>query len=165
MLLVTDVHYFELGGARAAGVLLEHWSDGAPFEEVTVTIDRVEPYVSGAFYRRELPCLLALLEQVEHPLEAIVVDGHVWLGDRPGLGAHLHQATGIPVVGVAKNPHAAGGTHPVHRGSSRVPLHVSAIGLPEDQACQHIRQMAGEHRLPTVLKHVDHLARALPTAR
>ena len=60
---------------------------------------------TGEFYRRELPCLLAVLQNIPKP-DVIVIDGYVWLGSgHSGLGAHLYDAlnqTGA-VVGVAKS--------------------------------------------------------------
>src|SRR5437763_16343625 len=103
MLACVDVDYRE-EGAVAACVLFRAWADELPAEERTVRIDRVEPYQPGQFYKRELPCLLSVLRPVldRGPLEAIVVDGYVWLGDeqRPGLGARLHEALGqvVPVI-------------------------------------------------------------------
>ncbi|MCH9688782.1 MAG: endonuclease V [Deltaproteobacteria bacterium] len=159
MLLATDVHYFDQGGARAAGVVLDGWSAEASHHELTAHVDHVQPYVTGQFYRRELPCLLRLLGCVELSIDCVVVDGHVWLGTKAGLGAHLHEATGLPVVGVAKNPHAAGGARPVRRGGSTVPLYVSSVGLPVEDACRSVTQMHGPHRLPTALKRADRIAR------
>lgn len=159
MLLLTDVHYFDSGGARAAGVTLHDWGDAEPAGTFTVPIAEVEPYASGQFFRRELPCLLRLCNSLTSTPELVVVDGHVWLGDRPGLGAHLHRAIGCPVVGVAKNAHVAGGVSPVLRGRSERPLYVSAIGLEPAQAVAAVRSMAGPHRLPAMLKRVDRLAR------
>src|SRR5262245_26211321 len=105
MIACVDVDY-RADGALAALVGCRSWTDATPSLELTETIARVEPYEPGQFYKRELPCLLAVLRRVPEPIDLVVVDGFVWLGDesRPGLGAHLHCALGgsIPVVGVAK---------------------------------------------------------------
>lgn len=159
MLLVTDVHYLQEGGARAAGIVLDDWADENVGRHHLSHIDRVEPYVTGEFYRRELPCLLPLVEQAGSAITYIIVDGHVWLGDEPGLGAYLHRAIGMPVVGIAKNAHIAGGTVAVFRGQSETPLHVSAVGIDVEVACAGLRAMHGPYRLPTALKRVDRLAR------
>ena len=109
--------------------------------------------------------MLALVESVEEPLEAIVIDGYVWLdaAGRPGLGAHLFEALGgrIPVVGVAKSafqgsPHA----ERVLRGTSARPLYVTAAGLDARQAAAAVGSMHGPHRFPTVLQRADALSRA-----
>ena len=56
----------------------------------------VAAYVPGQFYRRELPCLLAVFGLVRQPLEIILIDGYVWLDAQgmPGLGGHLFDALG-----------------------------------------------------------------------
>src|SRR4051812_8227741 len=102
MIAAVDVCY-GVAGAVAACILFHAFTDEAPVDVLLSTIERVEPYEPGAFYRRELPCLLAVLELVKTPLEAVVIDGYVWLSRdlRPGLGARLHEALGgtTPVIG------------------------------------------------------------------
>ncbi|MBW8851050.1 MAG: endonuclease V [Xanthomonadales bacterium] len=162
-ILATDVHYTE-PGAVAAGVLFDDWCAAAPLRTVTSRLDTVEAYAPGAFYRRELPCLLGLLrEHALHP-DVIVVDGHVFLDDagRAGLGKHLFDALDgrVPVIGVAKTAFAGmDARFAVLRGDSRRPLYVTAAGLPLAQAQAHVRAMHGAHRVPTLLKAVDRLCR------
>ena len=164
-----DVDYGEsTQGATAACVLFAEWRDRAATIEHRIQISRVADYQPGQFYKRELPCILEVLEQVKVAKQAtpeiVLVDGHVWLerpGD-PGLGAHLHAALAekIPVIGVAKSAFK-GSTHArqVLRGQSQKPLFVTAIGIDLDVAASHVASMAGQHRLPTLLKRVDALAR------
>jgi deoxyribonuclease V len=131
---------------------------------VVERLARVEPYQPGEFYRRELPCLLAVLGKAGAPPAAVVIDGYVWLGDegRPGLGAHLYAALGqaVPVIGVAKT-HFAGVrvARPVLRGGSKRPLWVTASGIDADTAARHVAAMYGPFRVPTLLKRVDQLCR------
>jgi deoxyribonuclease V len=164
MLACVDVDY-RADGAVAACALFADWADGVAAAEAVRRIADVEPYQPGAFYKRELPCLLAVLADVAEPLEAVVVDGYVWTGDvgRMGLGAHLWEALGrrVPVVGVAKTHFRSATTAlPVLRGDSRRPLWVTAAGLDAATAADHVRCMHGPHRLPTLLKHVDRLCRS-----
>ena len=93
MIAALDVRYDEdaLTGQGAA-VVFEQWDDAVPLAEYTATFNGIEPYVPGQFFKRELPCLLAVLEKVREPLDQIIVDGFVSLGDRPGLGMHLWEA-------------------------------------------------------------------------
>jgi deoxyribonuclease V len=125
-------------------------------------IESVAEYQPGEFYRRELPCLLAVLERGP-AAEVAVVDGYVWLGpERPGLGAHLFEALGkrIAVIGVAKTRFAgAGEAVPMYRGESRSPLYVTAAGVGVTEAAGWIARMAGPYRVPEMLKRVDQLAR------
>jgi len=163
MLAALDVDYREDGTAVAAVVLFGAWDAPAPDAEIAVRVQQVAAYEPGAFYKRELPCLLAALaEVVESEIEVVVVDGHVWLGEgRPGLGAHLYEALegAASVIGVAKNAFTGAPAQEVLRGDSTRPLFVTAVGIEPEVAAQHVRDMAGEHRLPTLLKRVDRLAR------
>ena len=163
MIAALDVCY-GVTDAVAACVLFQAFTDEAPADVLFATITGVEPYEPGAFYRRELPCLLAVLALVKTPLEAVIIDGYVWLsGDgRPGLGAHLFEALGrtTPVIGVAKTGFAGADLAvPVLHGGSAKPLFVTAIGVESDRAADWIRGMHGEHRLPTLLKRVDRACR------
>ena len=162
MLAALDVDYRDDGSAVAGVVLFAAWTDAAPSQERAVRVREVAEYEPGAFYVRELPCLLAALAAVESELDAVIVDGHVWLGaERPGLGAHLYEALGrrIPVIGVAKSAFTGAPAQEVLRGDSARPLYVTAAGLDPAEAARRVRDMAGEHRLPTLLKRVDRLAR------
>jgi deoxyribonuclease V len=157
-----DVDY-RAPGACAAGVLFRDWSDDVAIEERTVWIPKVEPYASGRFYLRELPCLLAVLK-VLSPVESVIIDGYVWLGgeSKPGLGAHLYRALEekIPVIGVAKSRfRAVDSVCEVTRGKSARPLYVTAVGMPAELAGEHVRSMHGGHRIPTLLARVDQLCR------
>jgi deoxyribonuclease V len=163
MIACVDVDYRD-HEAVAACVLFRAWADGHSAGELVERIARVEPYQPGQFYRRELPCLLAVLGRVPDPLEAVVVDGYVWLRDEhsPGLGAHLHQALGraVPVIGVAKTCfQSAGAAKAVVRGGSHKPLYVTAAGIDAEAAAQHVKDMHGPFRIPTLLKQVDQLCR------
>jgi deoxyribonuclease V len=158
----VDVHYPESGGARAALVLAEERSFATIVEERVRWLPEVAPYQPGHFFARELPALRAVLAGPD-PLDLVVVDGYVDLDPegRPGLGAHLHEQIGVPVIGVAKTAfrtatHAAA----VHRGTAIRPLYVTAAGIPIDEAAALVAAMAGEYRLPDALRRVDALSRA-----
>jgi len=165
----ADVQYHDNGVARAAAVLAASASLWPAVDEKTVEVANVEPYVPGEFWRRELPCLRALLDGVV-PLSLLVIDGYVDLdpAGRPGLGARAHEEFGVPVIGVAKTPFATA-THavPVLRGSSGAtrPLYVTAAGLPLADAAGLVREMAGRYRLPDALRRADALARGREAVR
>lgn len=163
MILAVDVHYTD-PGAVAAGVCFEDWRDARPSRTCISCFDAVAPYEPGAFYRRELPCLLGLLREHALQPDLIVVDGYVFLDDdgRPGLGKHLFDALDgrVPVIGVAKTAFVGIGTdHEVLRGDSARPLYVSAAGMLLADAKAHVLAMHGAHRLPTLLKAVDRACR------
>lgn len=163
-----DVGYIDTAAgktsARAACVTIQRWTDAEPSSQHVVHVPEVEPYEPGQFYRRELPCIRAVLAALSQPPATIVIDGYVWLGpnNEPGLGVYLHKAVGgkTPVIGVAKNRYQAT-THAeeLHRGTSDRPLFITAIGIPDQEAANHIAEMHGNHRIPTILHQADRLTR------
>ncbi len=163
MILAVDVAYTG-ASAVAAGILLKEWDAGMPAREIVVRIPHVEEYVPGEFYRRELPCIEAVLKELAETPDCIVVDGYVTLGDPPrdGLGAVLWNKLGraVPVVGVAKSKYIGVPEDSLLlRGGSTRPLFVTAAGMTTEEAKQRVLSMAGKHRLPDMLKYVDGVAR------
>ncbi len=163
MIACVDVDYRDTN-AVAACILLNDWTDTEPAAAYVETIHSIAPYEPGSFYKRELPCVLAVLEQVSEYVDVIVIDGYVWLDEtgRPGLGAHLFRELGekTPVLGVAKRSfHANEAAEEVLRGESQRALYVTAAGMNVAQAAARVQRMHGEHRIPTVLKTVDRLCR------
>ncbi len=161
-LVIVDVDYRE-SEAIAAAVVAQSWDAATAIETRTTCITDVEPYKPGAFFERELPCILQVLALVQSDYRAIVIDGYVDLDEygRAGLGAHLYDRINMVVVGVAKT--AFHGSHfaiPVVRGTSQKPLFVTARGIDKDHAARLVRRMHGSFRLPTLIKEVDTLARA-----
>jgi deoxyribonuclease V len=71
------------------------------------------------------------------------------------------------VVGVAKTRFAgAGGSAvPICRGGSRSPLYITAAGADAIDAAGWVAAMHGPHRVPTLLKRVDRLARTAEIGR
>jgi deoxyribonuclease V len=166
MMCAVDVHYDPAGRfARAAVVGFEEWTSSEAVEERTLEVDQVVDYVPGEFYRRELPPVLEVLRQISRRPALVLVDGHVWLeASRPGLGARLHDALGgsVAVVGVAKTLYrGAEQLASITRGSSQKSLYVSAVGLDLAEAANGVKAMVGEHRIPSLLRQVDQLARGL----
>ncbi len=164
MILATDVDY-KGNTANAAGIVFKNWNDTESFKEYTVQLDKIKEYISGQFYKRELPCLTALLRSVNEEITTIVIDGFVWLSDiyKKGLGAYLYQKLDkkIPVIGVAKKSFYSLGENyrEIFRGESKSPLFITSAGIDLDIAAKNIEMMAGSHRLPILLKRADSLCR------
>jgi deoxyribonuclease V len=156
-----DAHYLEGRRTSVAAVVFNGYDDHTPTAEYHRIQVGTAAYVPGAFYKRELPAILALLDVIELPLDTLIVDGYVMLGSRPGLGKHLFEALAgrIPVIGVAKNRFKETSALSVYRGVSRNPLYVTAAGIDVSRAGNAIRKMRGAYRIPTLLKRVDQLAR------
>ncbi len=164
MILATDTHYSETA-SRTAGVWFREWSDEQPAGSCCLESNQApEEYEPGEFWRRELPPILALVEQLDFLPKLIIVDGYVWLDaqGRKGLGAHLHEALAgkIPVVGVAKHSFR-GSAHAISilRGQSERPLFVTSAGIDPERAAKAIVSMHGAYRQPDLLKLADSLCR------
>lgn len=159
MLCCVDVDY-QPAGVTAAAVGFAAWADPVAAIEVVVrSFDAPQPYEPGAFAKRELPYLTSVLARMP-ALDAVLVDAYVWLAPgRPGLGKALHDAAGLPVIGVAKTRFDGAAAIEVVRGDSARPLYVTAVGVDERAAAEHVRGMHGEFRIPTLIKRADALAR------
>jgi len=166
MLACVDVDYRPDDSATAACLLFEDWATAVIKAAHLAKVERVEAYRPGQFYRRELPCILQVLAQASGAPDVVLVDAYVTLDalGSPGLGARLHEALAgkVAVVGIAKTRYAAATTAiPVLRGASRTPLWVTAIGIDSMVAADRVRAMHGGHRVPTMLRMVDRLARGV----
>ncbi|MBL3658111.1 endonuclease V [Fulvivirga sp. 2943] len=168
MILAFDSFYFS-NKAKTVCLLFENWEDAAPYSILSEITEGVADYEPGEFYKRELPCILSLLEKVEHTIHTIIIDGYVTLTDKgkPGLGAHLYQSLDpkVPIIGVAKSGFHENSklVRELHRGESKNPLYITAAGMSADEAYDNIKKMDGPYRMPTLLKLLDKKTReALP---
>ena len=163
MNIILDVHY---SGKRAlvAGVQFQHWTDSQPQSTVTAVHPVSADYTPGQLFKRELPCLLAVLQNEPEAFETVIVDVYAHLQPplEKGLGAHLADRLPYPaiIIGVAKTAFKLSRrVEPVYRGRSKKPLFVSSLGLPIREAAQRIKQMDGKYRIPTLIKLADQLSR------
>lgn len=161
MILAFDT-YYRGNSAKTVAVAFEDWTDDKPAEIYHESIEGVKEYEPGQFYKRELPCILSLLQKIDTKhLEAIVVDGYVVLDDsgKPGLGGHLYEKleAQFPVIGVAKSNFAKLQRNKVEvcRGQSLNPLYITSKGKALTEAADNIRKMHGDYRMPTLLKVLD----------
>jgi deoxyribonuclease V len=160
VIVCVDVDYRETCVVTAC-VGFRAWTDAVPAREhVVQSAEPAAPYEPGRFFERELPYLRAALAGFGDPIELTIVDGYVWLdAGRPGLGAHLHAAIAVPVVGIAKTHYAGCDAIAVTRGESATPLYVTAVGIDAAMVAGHVVAMAGPFRIPTLIKRADTLAR------
>lgn len=165
MILAFDTYYYD-NKAKTVCLEFEKWSENKNFKIYTEIIDNVEEYIPGEFYKRELPCIISLLNKCDlKNIEVIIVDGFVYLDDENkfGLGGYLYEKLNkkIPIIGVAKTNFATIEKHkkPLFRGESKKPLFITAIGIELDDAVQKIESMNGEYRIPTLLKELDRLTK------
>lgn len=161
MILAFDTYYFE-NKAKTVCITFNEWMDVEPAEIFEETINGVTEYESGAFYKRELPCILSLLNKIRiENIKAIIIDGFVVLDNQGklGLGGHLFKQikSSIPVIGVAKSGFHGNEKNVIEllRGESKKPLFITAIGMGLETAFEHIKSMHGNYRIPTLLKILD----------
>lgn len=159
MILALDTAY---SGSRSAtaGVLFKDWQSESPEAVFSSCLDRLEEYLPGQFYKRELPCILNLLNEHALSVETIIVDGNVYLDDQglPGLGKHLfNELNGrSQVVGVAKNRFKSlSEKSAVYRGSSTKPVYVTTTFEDQEVIKANVQSMHGKFRIPTLLKIAD----------
>ena len=165
MILAFDTYYFE-NKARTVCLSFVDWDDAHKLKADSEILEGIADYEPGNFYKRELPSILSLLSKLAYQkIEAIIIDGFVFLDDeeKAGLGAHLYQALEekIPVIGVAKSNFATlnKNKREVFRGGSNSPLFITSAGLDLDSAAEKIKRMYGKHRIPGLLKELDQLTK------
>ncbi|WP_353165654.1 endonuclease V [Acinetobacter sp.] len=163
MILAIDVAYSETS-AQVAGGVFDAWDAADLFKRYRISLDHIMDYESGQFYKRELPCIEALLAHVTEQIDTIIIDGYVYLGNeqKAGLGQYLYEALirKVPVIGVAKNQFKGTPSNcEILRGQSIQPLYISAVGIELELAKQYVKNMHGKYRIPKLLKEVDRLSR------
>ncbi|WP_294285612.1 endonuclease V [uncultured Chryseobacterium sp.] len=166
MIYAFDTYYYE-DYANTVCLAFKDWNseqESAIFSEKTaITSD----YESGAFYKRELPCILNLLDKINlQPGDLIIVDGYVTLDEdgKNGLGGYLYESLGqkYPVIGIAKNGFNSNDPQrrTIYRGESKTPLFLTAKGIDVDAVRPEVERMHGNFRIPTLLKKLDQLTRS-----
>ncbi|MEU9056327.1 endonuclease V [Streptomyces sp. NPDC048384] len=177
----VDVAYDdERDVVAAAAVVL----DAATLDVVaeSTAVGRISfPYVPGLLAFREIPTVLAALDALPCPPGLVVCDGYGLAHPRRfGLASHLGVLTGLPTIGVAKNPftftyedpaRTRGSSAPLLAGDEEVgralrtrtavkPVFISVghrVTLPN--ACAHTLALTPEYRLPETTRRADALCR------
>lgn len=172
--LIFDVKYDdEKGLAKVAALEFENFTDKVETNSYTQDCKIYSEYIPGEFYKRELPSIMLLIQnnigisKLKDEYDTSIVDGLYMLGkDHPGLGARLKQEllnnydVDIEVIGIAKTYYkdceqVAG---IVYRGKDAIkPLYVN--GSLQKNYVDIVKNMAGDYRLPYLVKQVDKLSR------
>ncbi|MEY9996017.1 deoxyribonuclease V [Streptomyces sp. V4I8] len=177
----VDVAYDdERDVVAAAAVVL----DAATLDVVAeaTAVGRISfPYVPGLLAFREIPTVLAALDALPCPPGLVVCDGYGLAHPRRfGLASHLGVLTGLPTIGVAKNPFTftyddpgpeRAAASPLLAGPEEVgralrtrdtvkPVFVS-VGhrMSLDNACAHTLALTPAYRLPETTRRADSLCR------
>ncbi|WP_033946650.1 endonuclease V [Streptomyces sp. CNQ431] len=177
----VDVAYDDARGLVAAAAVVLDAATLQVVEEATAVGPVPFPYVPGLLAFRELPAVLVALAALAAPPGLVVCDGYgVAHPRRFGLASHLGVLTGLPAVGVAKNPFTftheppgerRGDQTPLTDGAEEVgralrtrtavrPVYVSTgHGVPLDRAVAHTLHLAPTYRLPETTRRADALCR------
>lgn len=161
MKLIIDVSYQD-NNAKVVGGFFENWNDEKLIKVSQKIVNNIKEYISGEFYKRELPCILEFLNDYDiNEIELIIIDGFVFLNDdnKQGLGGYLFESLDkrIPVIGVAKTSFHNNNKNVIDvlRGNSKKPLYISSIGIELLKASDLIKNMFGNNRMPNIIKQID----------
>ncbi|WP_030965208.1 endonuclease V [Streptomyces sp. NRRL S-378] len=182
--LVTgvDVAYDDTRDLVAAAAVVLDAATLEVVEEATAVGHVSFPYVPGLLAFRELPTVLAALDALTAGPGLVVCDGYGLAHPRGfGLACHLGVVTGLPSIGVAKNPFtfthdepgarrgdasalfAADGTEvgrALRTQDATKPVFVS-VGhkVSLDNACAHVLALSPRFRIPETTRRADSLCR------
>ncbi|MEU3671095.1 endonuclease V [Streptomyces virginiae] len=178
----VDVAYDDTRDLVAAAAVVLDAATLEVVQEATAVGHVSFPYVPGLLAFRELPTVLAALDALTVEPGLVVCDGYGLAHPRGfGLACHLGVVTGLPSIGVAKNPftftHEEPGTR---RGDAAAllaadgaevgralrtqdgtkPVYVS-VGhkVSLDNACAHVLALSPRFRIPETTRRADSLCR------
>ncbi|MFF8690765.1 endonuclease V [Streptomyces sp. NPDC015144] len=177
----VDVAYDDEHDVVVAAAVVLDAATAEVVAEATATGRVTFPYVPGLLAFREIPTVLAALEALPVDPGLVICDGYGRAHPRRfGLASHLGVVTGLPVIGVAKNPFTftyeqpgpcRGDRSPLLDGEEEVgaalrtqdgvkPVFVSVghrTGL--DNACAHTLLLSRGFRQPETTRRADALCR------
>ncbi len=176
---------FEAGGTvTRAAVAVLCYPELDVLETATARCPTTFPYVPGLLSFRELPAVLAALEQLREPPDLLLCDGQgIAHPRRFGIASHLGLLVDIPAIGVAKTrlcgthaepPHQRGAWTPLRADEEIIgavlrtrigvkPLYISPghrIGL--ETALAYVMRCCTRYRLPETTRHAHRLASGPP---
>jgi len=177
----VDVAYDDERDLVAAAAVVLDAATLAVVAETTAVGPVSFPYVPGLLAFREIPAVRAALDALPCPPGLVVCDGYGLAHPRRfGLASHLGVLTGLPTIGVAKNPFTfthddpgprRGSTAPLLAGTEEVgralrtrdgvkPVFVS-VGhrVSLDNAVAHVLALTPAYRLPETTRRADTLCR------
>ncbi|MFE7615290.1 endonuclease V [Streptomyces sp. NPDC057496] len=177
----VDVAYDDERDVVAAAAVVLDGATSEVLAETTAAGRITFPYVPGLLAFREIPTVLAALESLPVDPGLVICDGYGLAHPRRfGLASHLGVLTGLPTIGVAKNPFTfsyeqpgprRGDWSPLLDGEEEVgralrtqdgikPVFVSVghrTGI--DNACAHTLRLARDFRQPETTRRADALCR------
>ncbi|MDJ0462688.1 endonuclease V [Streptomyces sp. H27-C3] len=177
----VDVAYDDERDVVVAAAVVLDAATLTVLDEATAVGRVAFPYVPGLLAFRELPTVLAALESLSADPGLVVCDGYGLAHPRRfGLASHLGVVTGLPTIGVAKNPFTFRYEQPGPRRGDASPLldHNEEVGralrtqdavkpvfvsvghrVSLDNACAHTLRLAPDYRIPESTRRADTLCR------
>lgn len=178
----VDVAYDDERDLVAAAAVVLDAATLDVVEEATAVGHVSFPYVPGLLAFRELPTVLAALESLTVTPGLVVCDGYGLAHPRGfGLACHLGVVTGLPSIGVAKNPFTFTYEEPGARRGDASPLLApdgAVVGralrtqdgikpvyvsvghrVSLDNACAHTLALGPRYRIPETTRRADSLCR------
>lgn len=176
----VDVGFEAAGTVTRAAVAVLRYPELDVLETAIARRPTAFPYIPGLLSFRELPAVLAALEQLREPPDLLLCDGQgIAHPRRFGIASHLGLLVDIPAIGVAKTRLC--GTHeepPNQRGAwtplwgqgeiigavlrtrpGVKPLYISPghrVGL--ETAIAYVMGCCTRYRLPETTRHAHRLA-------
>ena len=176
----VDVGFEAAGTVTRAAVAVLRYPELELLETAIARRPTAFPYIPGLLSFRELPAVLAALEQLREPPDLLLCDGQgIAHPRRFGIASHLGLLVDIPAIGVAKTRLC--GTHeepPNQRGAwtplwgqgeiigavlrtrpGVKPLYISPghrVGL--ETAIAYVMGCCTRYRLPETTRHAHRLA-------
>jgi len=134
----VDVGYDNQRGLAHASIVVMRFPELTPLLHIQKFTPVDFPYISGLLAFREIPAILAALEELPAMPDLLMVDGHgIAHPKRMGIAAHLGLLLDVPSIGVAK---------------SRL---TGSFTMPELEKGSYFPLMAGQERIGTVLRSKD----------
>lgn len=176
----VDVGFEEGGKITRAAVVVLKFPELSLLEQAIARLPTSFPYVPGLLSFREMPAVLAALEQLERLPDLLLCDGQgIAHPRRLGIASHLGVVTGLPAIGVAKKrllgehapvPEAKGEWTPLRHAGECVgavlrtragvkPLYISSghkVAL--STAVDYVIRCVTRYRLPETTRLADRLA-------
>ena len=176
----VDVGFEDQGQVTRAAVAVLSFPELVLVERALARLPTAFPYIPGLLSFREVPALLAALEQLAVLPDLILADGQGYAHPRRlGIACHLGVLTGIPSIGVGKTrlvgrygavPEERGGWTPLLDGEERIgavlrtrqgchPLYVSpGHRVGHAAAVEWTLRCTGRYRLPETTRQAHRLA-------
>ncbi len=176
----VDVGFKDNGKLTHAAVAVLEFPSLEMHTSAIATVPTAFPYIPGLLSFREIPAIVAALEDLDRLPDLILCDGQGYAHPRRfGLACHLGVITGIPTIGVAKTrlvgtygrvPQSRGRWTPLKDGGEVIgavlrtrkgvkPVYVSAgHRLSLDTAIELVMGCVTRYRLPETTRAAHRLA-------